>query len=337
MANQVQTLELYEKRNATHIKEIGHYANRTKKLVWYEQYGKKCCLASVLPTVSKYKMKVSISFDEMVLIRECLLKAKKGGSHNFFISEREDWKKDLIQLVLKDSDYGGLLLQHLTADKPLDVLEGDVPDGSEDVELATTNQELSSSSVEPVEVEWVESWNKFYISKNEDWAHVANVLKEFFQALDHTMNVDEESTIPPTPPATPSTFSSPFSVIEVQKLVGGNPSLSGKTKGKTGEKEPKKKRKRVLDSDGEVGEQHKFVTRCVTMLLNYMIEHKISSFDEVISKYGQELKQKIDLDFHYEKLREFSDKIEDTCQKLLHMCELSDVSPRVICETVLFF
>ena len=93
-AEATPTCELYEKRNATHVKVIGDYANKTRKLVWYEWYNEKCCLASAMPTATGernlYKMKVSISRDEMQSLYECLLKSKKGGTNDFFLSEGED-------------------------------------------------------------------------------------------------------------------------------------------------------------------------------------------------------------------------------------------------------
>ena len=162
----------------------------------------------------------------MLSIHECLLKAKKGGSHNFLISEKEDWKGDLTRLVLKDSENAGLVLVRMLAGKPLDVVEGKVPDGDEDVEPEMEG--TSSEDHPPVNIEWSDSWDRFYISKNDDWHHVAVVINEFCQEVNHTMNVDAESAIPPTAPPPSSSTSSPFGVIEVQKLLSGGSSVRWK-------------------------------------------------------------------------------------------------------------
>jgi hypothetical protein len=49
------------------LKNLGSYENRTKKLLWYERYNEKCCIASVLPTQggdkNLYKMKFTMSYD----------------------------------------------------------------------------------------------------------------------------------------------------------------------------------------------------------------------------------------------------------------------------------
>jgi hypothetical protein len=38
------------------------------------------------------------------------------------------------------------------------------------------------------------------MSKNEDWQHVAKVIKYFLADVDHEMEVDSESAIPAVPP-----------------------------------------------------------------------------------------------------------------------------------------
>ena len=151
----------------------------------------------------------------------------------------------------------------MNAEKPLDEVIGDVPDGTEDdSQMVTVNESPTSN---PPPLEWVEAWSKFYISKNDDWSHVAKVIRYFLADVQHEMQVDEESAIPVTPPVTPaSSTSSPFSIIEVQKLMSGGLSKNGKTKGKSGES--KKKRKRpAIDSDAEVCEQ--LIAKMVKTLL----------------------------------------------------------------------
>jgi hypothetical protein len=176
-------------RNATHIKTIGEYRNKTKKLVWYERYNQKCCLALAAPTSSGeknlYKMKVSLTRDELLAFYECLVKVKKGG-HDFILSEGEDFQKNPTRLVLRDSKYSGLVLHHMNAEKPLEEMTTGVPSGDEDdTDLVLT----TPTSVPEVELVWVEAWAKFYISKNEDSQHVAKVIKYFLADVDHEMEV----------------------------------------------------------------------------------------------------------------------------------------------------
>jgi hypothetical protein len=288
-------------------------------------------------------MKMSLSYQEILALYECLVKSKKGGTNNFLLSDGEDWKKNPVRLVLKDSKYGGLVLVHMNCEKSLDIVEGDVPEGDKDdsmsVATPTTTSHLST-------VDWVEAWAKFYISKNEDWLHVARMLNNFIQEVQHEMAVDDESAIPPTPPVTPvtsiastvnqtTTTSSPFSVVEVKKLTAAG---TLKTKGKSAAETKKPKRKRVaIDSDDEVCTTF-FQEECkktVLLLLKCMVNHgEALTFDQAVLKCSSELKA---ITFDYRILDGFKSMIESTSQKILQLCTISGISTDVICEPVLFF
>jgi hypothetical protein len=60
----------------------------------------------------------------------------------------------------------------MTAERALDEMVTDVPSGDEDVDAVMALQPLKPT----VELEWLEAWAKFYVSKNEDWLHVAKVI-----------------------------------------------------------------------------------------------------------------------------------------------------------------
>lgn len=86
---------------------------------------------------------MSLSYQEILALYECLVKSKKGGTNNFLLSDGEDWKKNPVRLVLKDSKYGGLVLVHMNCEKSLDIVEGDVPEG--DNNLAFIHSRLGRS------------------------------------------------------------------------------------------------------------------------------------------------------------------------------------------------
>ena len=267
MATQSSSVEIYEKRNASHVKTIGDYQNKTRKLIWYERFNQKCCLASVAPTSSGeknlYKMKLSLTRDEMLRFYECLVKAKKGGRNDFILSEGEDYQKNPTRLVLRDSK-----LTYMTAERALDKMVTDVPSGDEDVDGVMDSQPLKPT----VELEWLEAWAKFYVSKNEDWLHVAKVIKYFLAEVDHEMEVDSESTIP-----TKSTTST--APLEVQALTQN---LLKTTKGKTSEGSKKKRKRPTLDSDREVCVLQKEVKELVLETLKKMTKDSLS-FEDVVA------------------------------------------------------
>lgn len=213
-------------------------------------------------------MKVSLIRDEMLMFYECLVKAKKGGRNDFILSEGEDYQKNPTRLVLRDSKYQGLILHRMTAERALDEMVTDVPSGDEDVDGVMASQPLKPT----VELEWVEAWAKFYVSKNEDWLHVAKVIKSFLAEVDHEMEVDSESTIP-----TKSTTSTAPS--EVHALTK-NPFKT--MKGKTSEGSKKKRKRPTLDSDAEVCVLQKEVKELVLETLKKMTKDSLS-FEDIVA------------------------------------------------------
>jgi hypothetical protein len=134
-------MELYEKKNPTHLNVLGRYKNKTIKVVWFEKFTGKCYLAPALSTdkgdKALYKIKISVSYDEMLGVLECLQKAKKGAPNNFCISESE-WSGQRYRLMLKTSEFGGLILVHMKVGKTLDVI-GDFLSNEEDAEPLSTD------------------------------------------------------------------------------------------------------------------------------------------------------------------------------------------------------
>ena len=171
----------------------------------------------------------------------------------FYLSEKKDWKGDLTRLVLKDSEYAGLIVVRLKATKSLEEI-GNIPDPEED------SLPISAVAEEQDDIDWVEMWEKIYISKNEEWGKMADLLRDFYQDVTHFMDVDAVSEIPmptisPTIPTILPTIPT-VSAPQPQTMLSGpsreNPS---KTKGVTAPKvTPGKKRKHVIESlDDEVG------------------------------------------------------------------------------------
>ena len=81
-------------------------------------------------------MSLSLTLDEMLNLVECLGKASNTAASNtaasntaasnyFEISDGTDWNGDRTRLVLKDSEYAGLILVRMKADKSADKVEED--------------------------------------------------------------------------------------------------------------------------------------------------------------------------------------------------------------------
>ena len=188
----------------------------------------------------------------------------------------------------------------MTAERALDEMVTDVPSGDEDVDAVMALQPLKPT----VELEWLEAWAKFYVSKNEDWLHVAKVIKSFLAEVDHEMEVDSESTIP-----TKSTTST--APLEVQALTQ-NPLKT--TKGKTSEGSKKKRKRPTLDSDAEVCVLQKEVKELVLETLKKMTKDSLS-FEDIVAAARPGLDKK-----KYDILMEFAPQMNACCEKVKTIC-----------------
>ncbi|CAB3990824.1 Hypothetical predicted protein [Paramuricea clavata] len=209
---------VYGKRyaNAQHLFES--YANKTSKVGWYEKFDKKVHLASGVlarggETKFLYKTCIAITTDELLEIAEQLKKAARtpGASNEFCISEGTDYKGDETKLVLRDSDYQGLVLLHMNAKKADIVVD---EDSDEDPDPEPIEDEI----VENV-VEWSECFEKFYISKRDDWKKFSKIMLAIHNDVTHLNDVDRESVIPPA------------GEPQMQKQIVGPSTTSTTTKG----------------------------------------------------------------------------------------------------------
>ena len=109
----------------------------------------------------------------MLKIVECLDKADRSPStQNYFeISETTDWTGARVRLVLKDSEYRGLMLCHLKAmAEDLEMMASDEED-SDNADPDPDPVEKIASDESVTNLEWNECFEKFYISKKDKWSN----------------------------------------------------------------------------------------------------------------------------------------------------------------------
>ncbi|CAB3992441.1 Hypothetical predicted protein [Paramuricea clavata] len=147
-----------------------------------------------------------MTFDELEELVKGLGKASKAPSHiNYFeISESEDYLGNKYRLVLKDSEYLGLVVCKLKSCRAPDVF----PDKIDEKGSPLPISDQIGSHIPAENVAWNECFDKFYINKNDDWLKIVRTLRSFCIDLNHIFNVDDESKIPDSKieviPATPS-------------------------------------------------------------------------------------------------------------------------------------
>ena len=205
-------LEVYSKNHAFNQRVLAQYQNKTTKLVWYEKFGKKFKLASGVLTTggdkNKFLCKTSfaLSGEEMLELCDRLSKATRmpGSFNDLNLAEGTDWSGNPTRLVLRDSDYGGLVLVRLksvTAD--VEVIEADDSDPDPD---PIDDEELPAAADDARAV-WNECFEKFYFSKKDDWGNFKKILLSLYENTQSWLAIDAESTISAPPlPSQPSSI-----------------------------------------------------------------------------------------------------------------------------------
>ncbi|CAB3985831.1 Hypothetical predicted protein [Paramuricea clavata] len=176
-------------------------------MVFCKRWVQKCVLASGVKSKTNenflHKTGIETSFEEVEELIEALGKCSKSpNAVNYHeLSQTTNYKGEKFCLVLKNSEHQGLILVRMkrraVVDK-FDTVDLDNPDPKplEEETPTTTN------------IEWSECFEKFYIGKNDNWAKIKGILREFCIDLHHILSVDEESpsiSPPQSPEAQPAT------------------------------------------------------------------------------------------------------------------------------------
>ncbi|CAB3988043.1 Hypothetical predicted protein [Paramuricea clavata] len=172
-------IEIYKKENTILDKELGTYQNGTTKMVFCKWWGQKCVLASGVKSKTNEKF------------------LYKTGIETSFEEVEE-----LIEAL--NSDYQGLILVRMKRRAVVDEFDAVDLDNSDPEPL---EEETSTTT----DIEW-----SVYIGKNDNWAKIKGILREFCIDLHHILNVDEESPIispPQSPVAQPATTSATTTAV----------------------------------------------------------------------------------------------------------------------------
>ena len=219
-------MEVYSRNFAFNQRVLAQYQNKTTKLAWYEKFGKKFKLAlGVLTTggdKKKFLCKTSfaLSGDEMLELCDRLSKATRqpGTLNDFHLAEGTDWSGSATRLVLRDSDYAGLVLVRLKSVTPdIEVIEAEDSDPDPDP------MDVEEIPAAATHVSWSECFDKFYFSKKDDWGNFKKILLSLHADTQSLLAIDAESAIPP--PSVPSS-----SIVQKQ-IAGPTQPQSVTTKG----------------------------------------------------------------------------------------------------------
>ena len=292
-------LEVFSKRHACNQRILAQYQNKTTKLVWYEKFGKKYYLASGVLTTGgdrkKFLCKTSFgcSGEELLELCDRLGKASRmpGTFNDFSLGEGLDWSGSPTRLVLRDSDYAGLVLVRLKS------VRADV----EVVEADDSDPDPMEEDGEPVpvtaeEVVWSECFEKFYFSKKDDWGGFKKNLLSLYEDIQRVIAVDAESVLPP-----------PSAVVSEQKQLAGPSQQSTTTKGaKRGGGGKRKKPNPELPPPTEVFKK-------VVVILSCFMSHYRVSAKHCVRLYRKEMTETCL--YNYESLVHLFD---EECERIVY-------------------
>ena len=219
--------EVYKKQSTQLEVVLGKYGFNVTKLAFATSYRQQVHLAS--GKMSKgaepkflYKMCLSMKLEELQSMVDVLDKCRKEQTNYHEFGEYTDYKGQVNRLILKTSDYGGLVGLKLQRVSTPDEFSDDDPLESCDPDPTNTDNMIISGSV----VDWNECFEKFYISKNEDWKGLARKLRDFCNTLQELWSDDVALTLPTPPPSTPVTPTSVIPTITVENRVVSTPKTS---------------------------------------------------------------------------------------------------------------
>ena len=293
-------MEVYSRNFALKQRVLAQYQNKTTKLAWYEKFGKKFKLASGVLTTGgdkkKFLCKTSfpLSGDEMLELCDRLSKATRqpGTLNDFHLAEGTDWNGNATRLVLRDSDYGGLVLVRLKSVTPdIEVIEADDSDPDPDpMDL----EEIPTAT----HVEWSECFDKFYFSKKDDWGNFKKILLSLHTDTQSLLAIDAESAIPILPAP---------SIVQKQ-IVGPTQPQSSTTKG-VGKRAPAGGKRKKPNSEIIPDEVFKKAT---IVLVCFMSHYHVSAKQCIILYTPEMLKICV---YDYSKLVQLFDK---KCERLAY-------------------
>ena len=291
-------LEVFSKRHACNQRILAQYQNKTTKLVWYEKFGKKYYLASGVLTTGgdckKFLCKTSFgcSGEELLELCDRLGKASRmpGTFNDFSLAEGIDWSGAPTRMVLRDSDYAGLVVVRLKSVRAdIEVVEAD----DSDLDPDPMEEDGEPVPVTPEEVVWSECFEKFYFSKKDDWGGFKKNILSLYEDIQRTIAVDVESAIPPVTPS---------AVPEQQKQIVGPSQPSTTTKGgKRGGGGKRKKpnselfppltevfRKAVVVLSCFMSHYRVSAKNCVLLYRKEMIETCLYNYDSLVPLFDEE-------------------------------------------------
>ena len=174
-------MEFYLKQNVYNQYVLANYSDLSRKVIYRSKLNQNVVLAKANPTrkaCEKFLVNSILEFklDFLPKLINTLHVVKPGAGQAFYIlGQYENYKKDSIRLILRDSEYGGL---EILQQKKAVMLEEEDMEFSDDPEPINVD-DLNYSGPEE---KWEDMFGVFFIKKNDKIEEITQVLNNFYVA-----------------------------------------------------------------------------------------------------------------------------------------------------------
>lgn len=217
---------IYGKISKRYFAIIAQYDDHSRKAIWAEYYGeRKVKVGKVKPTSMQFTtylsaMSVAMTIDELQQFAATLFAVSKENSNIYEVINEYESRGKLKRLVLEtnktDTGTGGLILSTYSAEKePLPEIDLTCDDAEhEDPDPMETDVR------EVAERKWVQDFNKFYISKKDNWKQLAQKLQAAYVELKGEDDMPELEPMLSQPSRTPLATTKPSKGKQASKQIG---------------------------------------------------------------------------------------------------------------------
>ena len=203
-------MEIYHKVPAHLQYTLVNYSDLTRKILFRSKLNNNVVFAKAFPTskaCEKFLVNSTLEFkiDLLPDLINTLRNVKPGAGTAFYlIGEYENYKKDAIRLVMRDSEWGGFEILQQKKSKALE---------DEDMEFEEDPQPVPVST--PVETaKWEDMFGVFFIKKNDKIDEIVQVMNEFYVAAGFPSAIKKRKPTKKTPPVAKKTKSNKEIVVE---------------------------------------------------------------------------------------------------------------------------
>ena len=179
-------MEFYHKQNVHLQHTLANYSDYSRKVIYRSKLNQNVVMAKANPTskaCEKFLVNSTLEFkiDLLPELINTLRNVKPGTGPVFYsIGEYENYRKDQIRLVIRNSEWGGFEILQQKKSQSLE---------DEDMEFDDDAQPVASNAFPSHEDKWEDMFGVFFIKKNDKIDEMVQVLNDFYVAAGYSTTI----------------------------------------------------------------------------------------------------------------------------------------------------